>query len=228
MEAYDEEKRKYELRGSASEGGVKEIVLSMDEKPVFTLHIGDQLKGDAKDSIEYLRKRDIEPIIVSGDKESIVAKTASTLNIVKYHAEQLPEQKLALLTKYQGIGKTGLIGDGINDAAAIAQANVGFAFTDTSHLNLDSADVVLLSGELSGLTKALMVSKQTYKTIKQNLFWAFSYNIIAIPLAAVGLVNPIAGVAFMAFSDLLVIGNALLLRGRLNRGLKRTIQDSED
>ena len=139
-------------------------------------------------------------------------QVANAIGIEKVHYEQLPEQKLVVIDLYKQKGKTLMIGDGINDAPALTQADVGVSMNDASQVAIQSARVVLLNTDLHSVVKFLQVSRHTLITIKQNLFWAFAYNVVAIPVAAIGLLNPMVGAFAMAFSDVVVIGNSLRLK----------------
>jgi len=124
----------------------------------------------------------------------------------------LPKEKLDIIEEMKANGVTVMVGDGINDAPALAKADIGIAMSSASQVAIDSADVVLINANLRSLNKAINISKHTVLTIKQNLFWAFFYNILAIPIAAVGLLNPMIAALVMAFSDVIVIGNSLRLK----------------
>jgi Cu+-exporting ATPase len=137
---------------------------------------------------------------------------AKTLNIDEVHFEMLPDDKLQVVDMYRKKGKTIMIGDGINDAPALTQADVGVSMNDASQIAIQSAKVILLNTDLQSVVKFLQISRHTLLTIKQNLFWAFAYNIIAIPVAALGFLNPMVGAFAMAFSDVIVIGNSLRLK----------------
>ncbi|MBK8564240.1 MAG: HAD-IC family P-type ATPase [Saprospiraceae bacterium] len=131
-----------------------------------------------------------------------------------YYAEQLPADKLNIIKQLSAEAPTAMIGDGINDAPALAQATIGISLSNASQVAMQSAQIILLNGHLDRLAKALAISTATLQTIKQNLFWAFAYNVVAIPVAAMGFLNPTWGALFMAFSDVVVIGNSIRLKGR--------------
>jgi Cu+-exporting ATPase len=172
----------------------------------------DTIKPDAAQLIAKLKEMGITPVLLSGDKTARCNVVAKALGIQEVHAEMLPEDKLKLVDVYRKKGKTIMIGDGINDAPALTQADVGVSMNDASHIAIQSAKVILLNTDLQSVVKFLQISRHTLITIKQNLFWAFAYNIIAIPIAAIGLLNPMAGALAMAFSDVIVIGNSLRLK----------------
>ncbi|GGH23967.1 heavy metal translocating P-type ATPase [Mucilaginibacter phyllosphaerae] len=174
--------------------------------------VDDTIKADAAGLIAQLKKDGIIPVLVSGDKKSRCTVVADALGIDEIHAEMLPDDKLKVVDMYRKKGKTIMIGDGINDAPALTQADVGVSMNDASQIAIQSAKVILLNTDLQSVVKFLQISRHTLLTIKQNLFWAFAYNIIAIPVAALGFLNPMVGALAMAFSDLIVIGNSLRLK----------------
>lgn len=179
---------------------------------VATIDLEDELRNDAAEVIAYLRDKNRNTIILSGDKKEKTKKMAQFLNIDSYFGEQLPEQKLQKISEFSSNSPTAMIGDGINDAPALAKATIGVSLSSASQVAIQSAQVVLLNGQLSSLKQAFQISQHTLLTIKQNLFWAFAYNIIAIPIAAMGFLNPMWGALFMAFSDVVVIGNSIRLK----------------
>ena len=153
------------------------------------------------------------PILLSGDKARKCDDLSEKLNFSKVYAEQLPNEKLEKIKQLVNKNPTAMFGDGINDAPALAQATVGISISNATQVAIQTADVILLNkNELSQLPKALQIANHTLLTIKQNLFWAFAYNIVAIPIAAMGFLNPMWGALFMAFSDVIVIGNSIRLK----------------
>jgi Cu+-exporting ATPase len=174
--------------------------------------IDDEIKPDAADLIAQLKKLHITPVLLSGDKQNRCLKVAQAIGITEIHSEKLPDEKLAVIDIYKKKGKTIMIGDGINDAPALTQADVGVSMNDASQIAIQSARVILLNTDLHSVVKFLQISKHTLLTIKQNLFWAFAYNVVAIPIAALGFLNPMVGAFAMAFSDVVVIGNSLRLK----------------
>jgi Cu+-exporting ATPase len=152
--------------------------------------------------------------LLSGDKNIRCQKVAKLIGISEVHGEKLPEEKLKVIDIYRQKGKTIMIGDGINDAPALTHADVGVSMNDASQVAMQSARVILLNTDLHSVVKFLQISRHTLLTIKQNLFWAFAYNIVAIPVAALGFLNPMLGAFTMAFSDVVVIGNSLRLKGK--------------
>ena len=174
--------------------------------------IDDTIKPEAARLIAQLKAMGIKPVLLSGDKKNRCLKVAIALGIDDVHGEKLPDEKLSIIDVYKKKGKTLMIGDGINDAPALTRADVGISMNGASQIAIQSARVVLLNNDLSTVVKFLQISRHTLLTIKQNLFWAFAYNIVAIPIAALGFLNPMMGAFTMAFSDVVVIGNSLRLK----------------
>ncbi|WP_183573875.1 heavy metal translocating P-type ATPase [Mucilaginibacter sp. X5P1] len=215
MRAEDIEGNNYFL-GTAKVEGSSNFNLSLYKNQVLLAQIAidDEIKPDAAALIAQLKKMDIIPVLLSGDKKSRCQRVANAIGITDVHAEKLPDEKLAVIDIYKQKGKTIMIGDGINDAPALTQADVGVSMNDASQIAIQSARVILLNTDLQSVVKFLQISKHTLLTIKQNLFWAFAYNIVAIPIAALGFLNPMVGAFAMAFSDVVVIGNSLRLKAK--------------
>ncbi len=190
------------------------IYLKKNEELLAGIDIEDELRTDTKNTIDYLRSHDIHPIILSGDKHHKTAQIAQEVGVEEFYAEHLPEEKLAVIERLTKQSPTAMVGDGINDAPALAKATLGVSLGNASPVAIQSSEIVLLNDRLDHLAKAIAISKHTLLTIKQNLFWAFAYNIVAIPVAAMGYLNPMWGALFMAFSDVVVIGNSIRLRSK--------------
>lgn len=188
------------------------MVLTINDKPIAGIILIDQVKLNSMVAVDYLKKENINPVILSGDQKKKTGEIADQLQIPTYFAEKMPGEKLEIVGHFSQRAVTAMVGDGINDAPALAHASVGISLSDASQAAIKSADVVLLNGDLNHLIKAHQVSKSTLRIIKQNLFWAFAYNIVAIPIAALGFLNPMWGAIFMAFSDIVVIGNSIRLK----------------
>ncbi len=177
--------------------------------------LADEVRPDARQTIDRLKEMGMEVILMTGDRESSCRSVAEELGISTYYFRQMPAEKLVLLKALCEKGNTIMVGDGINDAPALAQATVGVAVRSGTDVAIHAAQVVLLQRTgISNLVTAIQAGKQTYVTIKQNLFWAFCYNVIAIPIAAAGYLNPMIGALSMGFSDVMVIGNSWRLNFR--------------
>jgi len=188
-----------------------DVYLICNDKILATIDLEDAIKPDVQKALVAIEREGVQNILLSGDQKSKVKTLANDLGITTFYGEQLPDQKLAHIAKLSAAGLTAMVGDGINDAPALAKADIGISLSDASSAAVQSAEIVLLDGKISHLPKALAISKHTLLTIKQNLFWAFAYNIVAIPIAAMGFLNPMLGALFMAFSDVIVIGNSIRL-----------------
>lgn len=175
------------------------------------IDVKDEVRPEAKDVINYLHSKNIETILLSGDRYAKCKQLADQLGIDTIIAEQTPEQKLNIIEELTKQAPTAMIGDGINDAPALAKATIGISMNDASHIAVQSAQVILMNHGLKNLPLALGLGKHTYLTIKQNLFWAFSYNIIAIPVAALGFLTPTFGALVMGLSDVVLAINSVRL-----------------
>ena len=190
-----------------------DIYLLKNDKLIASIILEDQLKNDIKNVINNLLSHGYYCAILSGDKNSTCKSIANKLGIEEVYSEYLPEDKLKKIKELRSIYPTAMVGDGINDAPALSESTVGISLSKATQIAINSANVVLLNNNnLNQLPKTLSIAKHTLITIKQNLFWAFSYNIIAIPIAMLGLLNPMQAALFMAFSDIIVIGNSIRLR----------------
>ena len=190
-----------------------DLFLLKNNKVVAYIDIEDELKKDTEVVINKVKSLGIETILLSGDKLKKCEDLNQKIKFSEVFAQQLPKEKLMQIEKLVSKNPTAMFGDGINDAPALAKATVGISIGNATEVAIDSSDVILLhKSDLSQLPKSLQVARHTLLTIKQNLFWAFSYNIVAIPIAAMGFLNPMWGALFMAFSDVIVIGNSIRLK----------------
>jgi len=190
-----------------------DLFVLKNKELIATLNISDELKTNTDLVISSLHKRGYTTTLLSGDKKEKCNQIASELGIITTYSEQLPQDKIVKIEELVSSNKTAMVGDGINDAPALAKATIGISLGNATQIAIQSADVVLLNNEdLSQLPQTMQIGKHTLLTIKQNLFWAFAYNIVAIPIAVMGLLNPMWGALFMAFSDVIVIGNSIRLR----------------
>lgn len=202
------------LNGAAAAPKPSAIYLLENQRLLASIELRDDIQAEASDVIKQLKTKNLHPVILSGDSASHTAEVAQAIGIDTYYAGQLPQQKLEMVGKLATEAPTAMVGDGINDAPALAKATVGISLGNASQAAIQSAQVVLLNGRIAALPQALAVSRLTVRTIKENLFWAFAYNVVAIPMAAMGYLNPMWGALFMAFSDVVVIGNSIRLKYR--------------
>ena len=188
------------------------LFLKMNGSLIARISIEDEVKPDASKIINTLKKMGIKPILLSGDLKKNCNILATFLGIEEVYAETKPDQKLEIIEKIKKRGKTAMVGDGINDAPALTTSDVGISMSSASQIAIQSAEVILLKNDLSVIDNMLRIGNHTLLTIKQNLFWAFFYNVVAIPIAALGFLNPMVGALAMAFSDVIVIGNSIRLK----------------
>lgn len=193
-----------------------QLYISKNDEFVGSIDMIDEIKSDAKEIINYFNSKGIETIMLSGDKNQKCQEIGKELGIDTIFSEHLPDQKMDVVRSYTDKGITAMVGDGINDAPALTLSDVGISFGTASDVSINSAEIVLLgTNEMLKLKQAYESSKMTLKTIKQNLFWALFYNVLAIPIAAVGLLSPIIASISMALSDVIVIGNSLRLKHKV-------------
>ncbi len=176
------------------------------------IDVADEIRPEAKEVVSYLHNKNIKTILLSGDNKMKCEQVAKQLGIDTVIAEQTPEQKLNVIASLSAQQPTAMVGDGINDAPALAKATVGISMSDATQIAMQSAQVILMNNGLQNLPLALGLGKHTYGTIKSNLTWAFAYNVIAIPVAALGFLNPAIGALLMGFSDVVLAINSVRLR----------------
>ena len=192
--------------------GKTPVLMAVNGKAVAVFGIADKARVEAVKALAQLNKLGVHTLMVTGDTEKTAHYIAAVVGIETVIANAKPEQKLAIIQQFQAEGKkVGMIGDGINDAPALAAADVGFAIGTGTDIAIESADMTLVKGDITKVTAAIQLSTDTIKIIKQNLFWAFAYNVIAIPVASMGKLNPMIASAAMALSSVSVIVNSLRL-----------------
>ena len=198
----------------AAEGqGRTAVLVAWDGEVRGLLAVADTVKPTSAEAVERLHELGLRTVLLTGDNETTARAVAAEVGIAEVIAEVLPAEKADVIRRLQAEGRVvAMAGDGVNDAPALAQADLGLAIGTGTDVAIEASDLTLVSGDLRGSADAIRLSRATLRTIRQNLAWAFGYNVAAIPLAAAGLLNPlIAGLA-MAFSSVSVVLNALRLR----------------
>ena len=207
MADHEEELANFENQGKTG------MLIALDGELAGIIAVADQVKETSLKAIKELQKMGLEVYMITGDNERTAKTIAKEVGITKILADVLPENKAEAVEKLKAEGKhVGMVGDGINDAPALAAADVGFAIGTGTDVAMEAADITLMRGDLSGVVTAIRLSHRTMKTIKQNLFWAFFYNSIGIPFAALGFLDPMVAGAAMAFSSVSVVTNSLRLK----------------
>jgi Cu+-exporting ATPase len=185
----------------------------VDGQRVGSLEVEDAVKPTSREAVEQLRSLGLTPVLLTGDVEQTARRVADEVGIERVVAGVLPGGKSDEIKRLQEAGEVvAMVGDGINDAPALAQADLGLAIGTGTDVAIEASDVTLVSGDLRAAPDAIRLARRTLRTIKGNLFWAFAYNVAAIPLAVAGLLSPIVAAAAMAFSSIFVVTNSLRLR----------------
>lgn len=187
------------------------IYILQNNNLIGWIDLEDELRPEAKSVVQFFKKKNIKTVLLSGDRYPKTKAVGDVLGIDEVIAEQTPEQKMNTIATLTAAAPTVMIGDGINDAPALAKATIGISMSDATQLAVQSAQVVLMNGGLSKLPTALGLGRHTYITIRQNLFWAFFYNIVAIPVAALGFLTPMFGALVMGLSDVVLAANSARL-----------------
>jgi Cu+-exporting ATPase len=201
----------YKISKEQTQESNHNVYILKNNQLIGWINVEDEIRPEAQEVIAYLKSKHIKTILLSGDRKEKCDHIASMLGIDEVIAEQSPAQKLDVIAALNATTPTAMVGDGINDAPALAKATIGISLSEASQLAIQSAQVVLMNSGLKQLPTALGLGKHTYITIKQNLFWAFFYNIVAIPVAAFGYLTPTVGALVMGMSDVVLAINSVRL-----------------
>ncbi|MFF5126328.1 heavy metal translocating P-type ATPase [Streptomyces syringium] len=200
-------------KAAAEAAGRTAVVVAWDGEARAVLEVADAVKDTSAEAVGRLRALGLTPILLTGDNRAVAEAVAAEVGIDEVIAEVLPQDKVDVVKRLQGEGRVvAMVGDGVNDAAALAQADLGLAMGTGTDAAIEAGDLTLVRGDLRVAADAILLARRTLGTIRSNLFWAFAYNVAALPLAASGLLNPMIAGAAMAFSSVFVVGNSLRLR----------------
>ncbi|MFF2348677.1 heavy metal translocating P-type ATPase [Kitasatospora sp. NPDC058115] len=197
----------------ASAAGRTPVLVELDGRPAAVLAVGDTLRSGSWRALHRLRGMGLEPVLLTGDGPGAARAVAAELGIERVHHSASPERKAEVVAELKAAGRTtAVVGDGVNDAVALASADLGVALSSGSDAAIGAAGLTLVRGDIEAVVDAVRLARRTLATIRVNLLWAFGYNVVLIPLAAVGLLNPMLAAVAMSLSSLLVVGNSLRLR----------------
>ncbi|MDQ0842880.1 Cu+-exporting ATPase [Streptomyces sp. V1I6] len=201
------------LRAAAGDSGRTAVFAARDGKALGALTVADAVKDTSAEAVRELRALGLTPVLLTGDTTAVAEKVAAEVGVEEVYAEVMPEEKVSLVERLQAQGRTvAMVGDGVNDAAALATADLGLAMGTGTDVAIEAGDLTLVRGDLRVAADAIRLARRTLATIKGNLYWAFGYNVAALPLAASGLLNPMIAGFTMAFSSVFVVFNSLRLR----------------
>ncbi|CAM5257983.1 hypothetical protein GCM10010345_87760 [Streptomyces canarius] len=202
-----------EAKAAAEAEGRTAVAVAWDGEARGVLTVADAIKQTSAQAVAELRRLGLTPVLLTGDNKLVAESVARAVGIDEVIAEVLPQDKADVVKRLQGEGRTvAMVGDGVNDAAALATADLGLAMGTGTDAAIEAGDLTLVRGDLRVAADAIRLSRRTLTTIKGNLFWAFGYNVAALPLAALGMLNPVIAGAAMAFSSVFVVTNSLRLR----------------
>jgi Cu+-exporting ATPase len=206
MNKFEDKINNFEFQGKTV------MIVAENRKIIGLIAVADTLKEDSVNAVNLLKAKGYHTVMITGDNAVTARAIASQIGISEVVAEVLPEDKAKRVEDLQKNGFVAFVGDGINDAPALKQSNVGIAMGSGTDIAIESGDLVLTNSSLTGVVHAIELSKATFRKIKQNLFWAFAYNVVAIPLAVAGVLHPVIAELAMALSSVTVVVNANLLR----------------
>jgi Cu+-exporting ATPase len=193
--------------------GATVVAAAVDGSLSGLIAVADRIKPSSAEAISELNRLELQPVLLTGDNERVANTVARRVGIERVLAGVLPDGKAREIARLQTAGEVvAMVGDGVNDAPALAQANLGLAIGTGADVAIEASDLTLVSGDLRAAGEAIRLARRTLSTIKGNLFWAFAYNVAAIPLAIAGLLDPIIAAAAMSFSSVFVVTNSLRLR----------------
>ncbi|EHR62900.1 heavy metal translocating P-type ATPase [Saccharomonospora cyanea] len=216
-----------EAKAEAERQGRTAVAVGWDGRARAILVVADTVKPTSAEAVSQLRALGLKPVLLTGDNEAVARAVAAEVGIDEVIAEVLPKDKLDVVRRLQSEGRVvAMVGDGVNDAAALAQADLGLAMGTGTDVAIEASDLTLVRGDLRVAADAIRLSRRTLATIKGNLFWAFAYNVAALPLAAAGLLNPMLAGAAMAFSSVFVVSNSLRLKGFRGTATASAVADS--
>ena len=205
-------KNNLEIINKFEDAGKTTMIIAENKRIIGIIAVADTIKEDSVQAIRELNAKGYKTVMITGDNERTAKAIASQVGISEVIANVLPEEKAKKIEELQQQGMVAFVGDGINDAPALKQANVGIAMGSGTDIAIEAGDIVLTKSSLVGVTQSINLSKATFKKIKQNLFWAFAYNVVAIPLAIAGVLHPVIAEIAMALSSITVVTNANLMR----------------
>lgn len=209
--------------------GMSVVAVGWDQQVRAMLVIADRIRPSSAAAIAEFKKLGLTPVLLTGDNDAVARTVASAVGITEVHSGVLPADKVGLISRLQSEGRVvAMVGDGVNDAAALAQADLGLAMGAGTDVAIEASDITLIRNDLRSATDAIRLSRRTLSTIKTNLFWAFAYNVAAIPLAAAGMLNPMIAGAAMALSSVFVVSNSLRLRGFKPRAIPEALSDNSN